>query len=150
MAALPTFLPLPEAARKFGLEESRLHALVETGKIGAAVAMGEVVVSEEEVRSQVTKKEDLPEYRQFSYLSNVAIGMGEASRKYKVGVVTIHGWVKKGIIAIIGREGQKVLIDEADVAYCANIYHKIGGQGKRIFNSDGTPYQSKANSPKAI
>ena len=31
MVTLPTFLPLSEAARKYGMEEARLRTLIETG-----------------------------------------------------------------------------------------------------------------------
>ncbi|GAP06189.1 hypothetical protein ATHL_01035, partial [Anaerolinea thermolimosa] len=37
MVTLPTFLPVPEAARKYGLDEARLRALIEKGKIRAGV-----------------------------------------------------------------------------------------------------------------
>ncbi len=40
MAALPTFLPLSEAARKYGLDEARLRAMIEKGKIRAGVIAG--------------------------------------------------------------------------------------------------------------
>lgn len=76
LSALPTLLPLSEAARKYGLDEARLRRLVEAGKIRAGVAMGELVVSEDEVRSEAIKqkglrKEDLPEYQMHAHLKGV-------------------------------------------------------------------------------
>jgi hypothetical protein len=78
MVALPVFIPLSEAARKYGLEEARLRALIEKGKIRAGIAMGEVVVSEEEVRGEAVeakglRKEDLPEYQKHAHLKGVPI-----------------------------------------------------------------------------
>jgi len=88
MAALPTLIPLSEAARKYGLEEARLRALIEKGKIRAGIILGsgEMVVSEEEVRGEAVeakglRKEDLPEYQRFSQLSGVGIGINEAAKK---------------------------------------------------------------------
>jgi hypothetical protein len=44
----------------------------------------------------------------------------------------------------LGMDGNKILLDEADVAYCKSIYERMGGgQGKRIFNGDGTPFTPK-------
>lgn len=84
-------------------------------------------------------KFETPEYLQVSHLRGVAIGVREASRKYKVPSPTISRWIKRGIISIIGKSANKLLIDEADVAYCSNIRSQKPGAGKWLFNSDGTP-----------
>jgi len=144
MAALPTLLPLPEAARKYGISQARLKAMIEHGKIKAAMIMGELVVSESEIRSESDlRKEDLPEYKKHAYLKGVPIWISEAARKYNVLQPTITNWVKAGIITRLGIDGNKVLIDEADVAYCAEIYHQRRGQGKRVFNEKGLPYKPR-------
>ena len=139
---LPIYIPLKDAARKYGLSMRELRKLAESDKIAAATLPdGDVIVNEIELKSPL-KKEDLPEYKMHAHLKGEEIGMNEAARKYKIGTVTIYGWVKKGIISIIRREGQKVLINEADVAYCAEVYHSRGGsQGKRIFDRNGLPYK---------
>ena len=139
---LPTYIPLKDAAKKYGLSMRELRKLAESGKIAAATLPdGDVIVNEIELKSPL-KKEDLPEYKRYAHLKGEEIGMNEAARKYNIGPVTIYGWVKKGIISIIRREGQKVLINEADVAYCAEIYRSRGGsQGKRIFDRNGLPYK---------
>ncbi len=64
MAALPTFLPLPEAARKYGLDEARIKSLIESGTIKAAMVDDTVIVSEAEVQNsgKPLRKEHLPEY----------------------------------------------------------------------------------------
>jgi len=150
MVALPTFLPLSEAARKYGLDEARLRELVEKGKIRAGVLPGsdEVFVSEEEVQKRVergthgsgVRKEDLPEYSQFKHLENIPISISDAEGKYGVPNPTIVRWIKRGFIKVIRVEGRKKMIDERDIAYCAYIYKKNKGQGKWIFTRDGTPY----------
>jgi len=148
MVALPTFLPVSEAARKYGLEEARLRQLVETGKIRAGFAMGEMVVNEDEVRGEAVeqkglRKEDLPEYQMHAHWMGIGIGINEAAKEYRIPYVTIYQWMNSGIIRKLGREGQKVLLDRADVAYCSEIYHKKGVKGRKLFNSDGTPYKSR-------
>jgi transposase-like protein len=152
MVALPTLIPLSEAARKYGLEEAYLRSLVEKGKIRAGIFPGsdEVLVSEEEVRKRAEqeqgsgmKKEDLPEYQKHAHLQGIGIGIAEAARKYDIPTTTLFQWVQRGLISRIGREGQKVLLNEQDVAYCWEIYQKVGAKGRRIFNKNGTPYEPK-------
>ena len=149
MVTLPTFLTLPEAARKYGLDEGHLRALVEKGKIRAGVVSGEMVVSEEEVRSEVIeakglRKEDLPEYKKHAYLKGEPIWIRKAEEKYGIPNQTLWRWMKAGIINYLGKSGNKVLIDEADVAYCNEIYRQHGRQGRVLFNADGTPYKPKS------
>ncbi|GAP11789.1 hypothetical protein BECAL_02982 [Bellilinea caldifistulae] len=151
MVTLPTFLPVAEAARKYGLDEARLRALIEKGKIRAGVVAGEMVVSEEEVRGQAIEekglhKEDLPEYQKHAHLKGQAIWIREAERSYGVPAETLSTWAKKGYIRIVGKKGNKVLLDEADVAYCSDVYRKSGKQGRILFNPDGTPYKPKTTS----
>ncbi|MCX7976597.1 MAG: hypothetical protein N2646_05950 [Bellilinea sp.] len=148
MVTLPTFLPVSEAARKYGLEETHLRALIEKGKIRAGVVAGEMVVSEDEVRGEAIqekglRKEDLPEYQKHAHLKGQAIWISEAARRYGIPHPTILKWVRIGIIHVLGREANKVLIDEADVAYCSEIYKKRGKPGRILFNADGTPYKPK-------
>ncbi|MEW6505840.1 MAG: hypothetical protein AB1457_17945 [Chloroflexota bacterium] len=151
MVTLPTLIPLSEAARKYGLEEAYLRQMVEKGKIRAAMVAGEMVVSEDEVRGEAIevkalRKEDLPEYQMYSHLKGNSIWISEASRQYRVPHQTLVRWVKAGYIKQLGMEGNKVLIDEADIAYCSEIYRKRGRQGRILFNEDGTPYKPKTRS----
>ena len=97
-----------------------------------------------------TPKENLPEYQQFAHLKPNFIGMREAARKYKVPVTTLHTWVKRGAILIESKpQKYKRLVNEADVAYCAYVYHRTEkGESKKIrkhvFNEDGTPFKPKS------
>ncbi|MEP0807636.1 MAG: hypothetical protein HRF47_19330 [Chloroflexota bacterium] len=145
MAALPHLLPLPEAARKYGVSQARLKSLIDNGKINAAMIGEEIVVNEDEVRSQaVTRKEDLPEYKKHAHLKGTPIWISEAARKYDIPHPTISRWVRAGIIGQLGMDGNKNLIDEADIAYCAEIYHsRKTKQGRRLFDDDGLPYTPK-------
>lgn len=148
MAALPRFISVTEAARRLGLPARDLYRMVDAGKIKAAEINGVTVVSEESVEKRIpqpspVKKEDLPEYKKFAHLHKEKIWISEAARKYGVPATTISGWVKSGILPRAGVEKNRIILDEQDVAYCAEIYHKHGGQGKWVFNSDGTPYIAK-------
>lgn len=148
MAALPVFIPLSEAARKYGLEEDCLRALVEKGKIRAGTIPGsdEVYVNEDDVRSEAIaqkglRKEDLPEYQRFSNLSKSYLGINEAAKKYRIPYTTLYRWIKRGFISVKGQKGQKILISEQDVAFCELIYRPQKKQGKKIFTANGIPIQ---------
>jgi predicted site-specific integrase-resolvase len=142
---LPTYLPIAEAAHKYGMSVSRLRALINDGTIKAAMVMNNLVVDEDEVAKTIQRKEDLPEYKKHAHLKGKEIWVSEAARKYNLLQATVSKWVKAGIIKQIGTKGNKILIDEADVAYCAEIYHSIqaGKQGRTLFDDKGLPYKPK-------
>jgi len=146
--SLPRLLPLSKAAQALGIPEEDLRTQIEAGKILAGVLPdGEIVVSMSNGSNSTRHipKEELPAYKKHAHLQEVEIGIGEAAREYNLNQPTISKWVKAGYIRVIGHEGQKVLIDKADVAYCAEIYHGRGGRGKWLFNTDGTPYIPKSD-----
>lgn len=79
----------------------------------------------------------------YKSLQGIRIHVSEAARKYNIPNPTISRWAKKGYIKIIDRVGNKTYLDEADVARCAEVYQDRGGQGRWLFNPDGTPYNPK-------
>ncbi len=140
---LPTFIPLAEAARKYGYDVAELQELAESGKIEAVqLPDGDVIVSEDSVKEKV-RKEDLPEYQEHAHLAGTPIWLSEAERKYGIDNSTLYRWMKAGIITFMYKDGYRTYVDEADVAYCAEIHRKYGKQGRKLFNPDGTPYRAK-------
>jgi len=147
--SLPTYIPIKDAATKYGYGLRELKRLAQSGKIKAVqLPDGDMIVSEASVKEK-TPKEGLPEYKQFIDLKGKGLGVRESADKHNIPLSTLQGWVTKKIVAILGTEGRKILLDQADVSYCAEIYHAIGGQGRRIFNPDGTPYKPKTG-PLAV
>ncbi len=143
---LPTYISLTEASNLTGLSMRALREHITAGVVKAIMIHGELAVSKQsalQVARADVPKEDLPEYKQFRRLKGKSISITGAEQKYGISTQTISRWVQNGYIGQLGREGRKVLVDEADVAYCASVYKQIGGQGKRIFNPDGTPYTPK-------
>jgi hypothetical protein len=146
MTALSKFISLQEATQILDMTEVELRRLIEVDKIRAVIlGEGEIAVNESDVRALVpSPKETLPEYQAVKHLKGVPIWLREAERKYGIGSFTLGEWLHKGFINRLGMDGNKVLVDEADVAYCKSVYERIGGgQGKRIFNGDGTPFTPK-------
>jgi hypothetical protein len=138
---VPRYVPLTKAAMMLNTSMSSLNRMIQSGKIRAVEIAGEIAVSENSLLSNM-KKEDLPEYKKFAHLAGQAIWVSEAARKYDV-PRTIIKWTSKNHIKLLGKEKNRVLTDEQDVAYCAEIYKERKGQGKWVFNPDGTPYTLK-------
>ena len=146
LAQIPSYISLSEAGERLSLDPARLQELIHAGTLNAVKFKGETVVDETAVAEIAAKpkKEDLEEYKQFAHLGGSRIWGSEAERKYGVSTSTISRWVRLGYIKRLNDDGYRAYLDEQDVAYCAAIYNERKGQGKRIFNPDGTPYKTKA------
>jgi hypothetical protein len=146
--SLTRLVPLSEAAARLHKKAADLFDLDDVGKIKLAMntTTGEYLMSEVDIQAQLPREEQ-PEYKHHAHLKGVGIGIGDGARKYGINHGTISRWVKEGYIASLGstpvRGGYKVLIDEADLAYCIEIYNRDRGQGKRVFAPTGLPYQKK-------
>jgi predicted site-specific integrase-resolvase len=140
--ALPEYISLAEAAQRVGVPVDILLQRIQSGMLPAITLHGEIAVTPTDAKHALPK-EQTPEYKKHARLKGVPIGMGEAARKYQIAQPTISIWVKHGYIRVMGKSPthkRKVLLDEADVAYCVAVYRQGGGQGKRMFAPDGTPY----------
>lgn len=97
---------------------------------------------EEQTRYVVPKKEDFLN----KDLIGIAITVTDAAKKYNVNRFTILTWKNRGLIKTI-KDGYRAEIDEADMAYCAKIYHDRQQAGIRygapLLNEDGQPYMLK-------
>jgi hypothetical protein len=166
---LDTFISLAEAAKRLSTPESQVRAMVDAGKIKGAVINGDVVVREKDVKIKRPKiqlvkqpkiqshkqpkiqpikqisnlrREDLPEYQQFSHLQGQPIWVAEAARKYNIVHQNVSRWIKAGVIKQVGVDRNRLLLDEQDVAYCAYVYHQRNAKrGSWLFRPDGTPYE---------
>jgi len=145
---LPTFIPLEEAARRYGLSREVLTRLIEDGKIKAARVNGGITVAENDIR-EVKKRDRL--WKQVEALDGCPIGVKDARLKYSFGAATLKQWIEDGIVRVLSHpdgygRGKKKLLNEADVAY-ANLVAKARGRrrGRRIFTSDYLPPHVGAN-----
>lgn len=141
---LPTYLPLAEATRKYGLSEKVLTQLIEAGKIEAVrLSSGEVLVSAE--NGQYKTKDDIIA-KEFEHLRKQPITVTSAAENYGLNRDTILDWVKRKYIRTL-KPGYRMELDEADVAYCAKIYseklkeYKGQLRGVTIFDEYGNPYE---------
>jgi hypothetical protein len=100
---------------------------------------GEIVVSE---ASETKTKEDILK-EQYAKLIGQPITVTDAAERYNVHRDTIIEWKKKDYITVL-KPGYRMELDEAEVAYCADIYHKRQRKsGVPLLDDDGLPYQLK-------
>lgn len=82
----------------------------------------------------------------FNNSIGVPITVTDAADKYNVHRNTILFWIKSGYITVI-QSGYRSIIDEADIAYCAEIHHQrkqVGSlSGAPLFDKNGLPYELK-------
>jgi len=78
----------------------------------------------------------------FAHLEGIPITVSEAARKYKVPAATIHTWLHRGYLSPLGKKGRQRQINEADIAYCATLYHirKPFRTRAPLLDKDGNPY----------
>jgi predicted site-specific integrase-resolvase len=144
---IPTYLPLAEAAEKFGLSKKVLTQMIQAGKIEAVqLPSGELLVAAENGNGHEPQtKEDIISVK-FAHLRKQSITVTEAAEKYELPRSNILTWKLRGYISVL-KEGYRLELDEADVAYCAYIYdrrQKSGTvSGSRIFDEEGNPYELK-------
>ncbi len=126
---------------KLGIETEAVYQLVDEDLLRAAIMTdGTIGISQQSVHD-LLPKEALPEYRENEELRGSPISINEAGRKYNLNTSTLTRWMQRGLIRQLGKDGRKTLLDEADVAYCARVYHANSGQGKWIFDEAGRPYK---------
>jgi len=131
-------IPLPQAAARMDIAEKTLRQHIRDGIIQAIQSpTGEILVNENEVKLAEVK-------RKFYNLRGNAITVTDAATKYKVEKASIRVWVRQGYINVIS-PGYRMIIDEADVAYCASIHneHKLAGSKAPLFDEAERPYKLK-------
>jgi len=84
--------------------------------------------------------------QKYPALIGQAITVTEAANKYTIGRRTILEWITKGYIKVI-KPGYQMTIDDADMAYCAEIYRQRKnngiGFGSPLLDENGLPYTIK-------
>jgi hypothetical protein len=142
---MDTYYTIPEVSKKLRIPVKRLNSIINSGTLETIQYRNDVLINMNDLMNSLPK--DLrDDYKRFDHLSDIPIGVREASRKYGIPNQTISRWLSKGYIKLLYAEGQKKYLSEQDVAYCADIYQSSGGkQGKWLMSKNGTPYIPKAD-----
>lgn len=149
---LPRYIPLSEAVHRYDLDPALLTSMIEDGKIGAVRTDGDIAVAEEDVsetRETMAKRDKL--WRRVEHLDGKPIGLEDAYTKYNMSPPSVYRWIEKGYIRVLkdrrgGGRGRKRLINEADIAYAAEVADERGRKrGRPIFTSEFTPPHCNTN-----
>lgn len=129
------YLDVQQAADRYNLDPDLLQRLAEEGKIRAGLFEGKLLLLEDDVANEVAKRVDKAE---FAHLDSQRISVREATKKYGLPTTSLLQWAAKGHIRIEGREGRKVFLNEADVAYAHRLAEiKKPRRGQTLFPREG-------------
>ena len=129
MAALGTLGPVKSLAKRLEVTEADLRTMIEKGKINLGIAPnGEIMVEENPQADDINAQLAAIRREDFEHLRQNRISVTEGASKYNLHRDTVRIWVKKGYIVPLdipkGRgRGSRMILDEADVAYCAEIHN---------------------------
>ena len=116
-----------------------LNSLPAGAKITIETPEGDVIVQQTPTKADIINTN-------YAGLVGAAITVTDAAEKYDVGRRTILEWKKNGYITVL-KDGYRMELDEADVAYCAGIYNERTeagiGYGAPLLDDAGLPYQLK-------
>jgi predicted site-specific integrase-resolvase len=147
---LPTYVPLKEAAAKYGISLETLRHDVEQGHLRAVkTSQRDIFVANEDVQV-IHKRESF--WRQVEPLEGKAIGVREARQKYELAGATLTRWIAHGVIRVLEEPeghgpGHKKLLNERDVAYMSLVADERGaGRGKKILNQMYLPPHLRSSS----
>ena len=146
---IPTYIPLDQAARQYGLSKKVLTQQIRVGKIQAVqLPSGDLLVAAENNDQDYQTKDEIISSK-FAHLRGQTITPYSAEKKYGIHRNNFMRWARAGHIGIIQQAKRLLELDAADVAYCSYVYklkkEEYGGQiaGVTIFDDDGNPYQVK-------
>ena len=120
-------------------ENSLLNGLPAGAKITVETLDGKRVIYVKATKEQILR-------RDYGKLIGQPITVTDAAEKYNIQRDTILWWKKSGFISVL-KDGYRMEVDEADVAYCSKIYNerKNSGtlSGAPLLDDDGLPYTLK-------
>jgi predicted site-specific integrase-resolvase len=129
---MKVYKTLQDAAKQYNVEPAKLRELIDQGDIRAGMLGDELIILEDDVLTYVAERDVSRE--QFKDLDGVEIGINQAAIKYGFSTVVISDWVKRGKVRFIRKQGNRKLVNEADVAY-ARALAEIKGlrSGRPLF-----------------
>ena len=118
--SIATMVPIERAAEERGARIEQIRALAALGALQAVKNLnGGILVSMDDLR----RLEWLPDV---DTLSGKPIHVSEASRKYDLRTGSLSRWAQAGHIDIVGHEGNRTLLDEADVVCIRMVIDTAG------------------------
>jgi hypothetical protein len=104
---------LETAVKETGASTEHIERLIELGLIQAAQNLERQIIPLERLR----RLESILEGVDLSELEGKTIHLAEASRDYDIPVSSLSRWYRSGYIRKMGKDRNRVLLNEADVAF---------------------------------
>lgn len=112
--SLMTMVELETAAKETGASTEHIERLIELGLIQAAQNLERhTIIPLERLR----RLESILEGVDLSEIEGQPIHLAEASRDYGIPVSSLSRWYRSGYIRKMGKDRNRVLLNEADVAF---------------------------------
>ena len=144
---LPHYLTLTAASEKYDLPKKQLTDWLKRGIIEAFTTnTGETFVDPKKIEANLPKDKIIQ--LRYPELVGVPITLTEAQDKYNVSRVVIFRWAKDYNYIRVIKNGYGMTLDEADVAYCVDIYERrkrsgLGHRGTPLLDETGREYTLK-------
>ncbi|MCB0196001.1 MAG: hypothetical protein KDJ65_28880 [Anaerolineae bacterium] len=109
------------------------------GEINVGIVVEEVVVN-----GNCQTKEDILQ-EEYSNLLNGWLTLTEAAKKYRVPRATLESWIYRSNYIQNTRGSYPMTVNEAEVAYCVDIYRERKETGSKapLLDEMGLPYELK-------
>ena len=103
-----------------------------------------IVVEEAVVNGNYRTKEDILK-EEYSDLLNCWLTLSEAAKKYDVPRATLSSWIYRANYIEQTKGSYPMTINEAEVAYCVDIYQERRAIGSKapLLDENGLPYELK-------
>jgi len=89
-----------------------MYILIEAGTIKQAYISGETIVSRKPASEELIPKRNYLKYQKYTELKGTRFGSVKLLAKYHVTLSVIQRWVVRGYIARLGKEKNKILLNE--------------------------------------
>jgi hypothetical protein len=126
-AQLETYIPLKEAAKKYGIPPKALTRLVEDGIIRLSrTEEGDRVITKSTVDNEAAARIILNEIHpeQYECLQGDKIRVAKAGQQYGVEYPNLIRWADRGYICVRDRGFQRLELDAADAKYVADVFKR--------------------------
>ena len=130
------YLTKSQALESYKISETELNNLIDQGRVDVVLVKNgdeQMALYDDDLAAYVAERDITPD--KFNHLRGNLLGITEAGLKYNIAPAVVSGWIKRGLIDVIREEGQKKLIDEAEMAYIVELGRaKKMRPGKKVFD----------------
>lgn len=128
------------------LTQEQAQTLLTDLKPGSTIEVRKLPTGEIVVSDPTQTKEDILKEK-FACLIGQPITVSDAAEKYGIPRTTIFDWKNKGYVTVL-ETGYRLTIDEAEMAYCSDIYNRrkasgLGFRGSPLLDEHGLEYELK-------